>query len=83
MNNDIYRAGLWKADLVTGVTWYAPNQSVHKPKSFRRAQQNASSRSWAACDDRVLSLNMFTRLKGHLRTDLEIIDVQAEPVGYD
>ncbi|KAF6236107.1 hypothetical protein HO173_005735 [Letharia columbiana] len=83
MNNDTYLAGLWKEDLLTGLTWYTPNQSVHKPKSLRRAKQNAPSWSWAACDDRVLFLNMFSRPKENLRIDLEITDVQAEAVGYD
>lgn len=83
MNSDIYVAGLWKEDLLTGLTWYTPNQSVHRPKSLRPAKQKAPSWSWAACDDRVLFLNMFSRPKENLRIDLEIIDVQAEAVGYD
>ena len=83
MNNDTYLAGLWKEDLLTGLTWYTPNQSVHKPKSLRPAEQNAPSWSWAACDDRVLFLNMFSRPKEPLRIDLEVTDVQAEAVGYD
>lgn len=83
MNNDTYLAGLWKGDLITGLTWYTPNQSVHKPKSLWPAKQNAPSWSWAACDDRVLFLNMFSRPKENLRIDLEITEVQAEPVGYD
>ena len=83
MNNDTYLAGLWKEDLLTGLTWYTPNQSVHKPKSLRRAKQNAPSWSWAACDDRVLFLNMFSRPKENLRIDIEITEVQAEAVGYE
>ena len=83
MSKDVYLAGLWKEDLITGLTWYTPSQSTYKPKSLRRAKQKAPSWSWASCDDRVLFLNMFSRPKEKLRIELEITDVQAEAVGYD
>ena len=83
MNNDVYLAGLWKEDLVTGLTWHTPNQSIHKPKSLKRAEQKAPSWSWAASDDRVLFLNMFSKPKEKLRIDLEVIDIQTKAVGYD
>ena len=83
MNNDIYLAGLWKEDLMTGLTWYTPYQSIHTPKSRKRAKQKAPSWSWAACDDRVFFLNMFSRPKENLRIDLEVTDAHAEAIGYD
>lgn len=47
--NDIYCAGLWKANLLTGLKWHVPEPGYHRPSIYR-----APTWSWASVLGEVL-----------------------------
>lgn len=68
MNNGTYLAGLWKEDLITGLTWYTPNQSVPRAQEPMAGETEPRRPGpGQLVIDRVLFLKIFSRPKENLK----------------
>lgn len=54
-NHDEYLAGLWRKDLLVGLTWHKDQRcpSLRRPPPEGEAPRRAPSWSWASCDGEI------------------------------
>ena len=72
--NDIYCAGIWKANLLTGLKWHVPEPADHRPSVYR-----APTWSWASVLGEIIWIHDKPPAKNKMTASTAILDCHVTP----
>ena len=72
--NDIYCAGLWKANLLTGLKWQVAEPADHRPNIYR-----APTWSWASVFGTIIWMDHKPLVKNQVAASTAILDCHVTP----